>query len=57
MEELFFFGEEFEVVLDILEDDEELEDEFIVMVKDVSSKYLNFGLVFWFNVLKFMQNY
>ena len=53
MEELFLFGEEFEAVLDILEDDGELEDEFTATAKDVSSKYPNFGLVSWFNALKF----
>ena len=47
MEELFLFGEEFEVILDILED------EFTATAKDVSSKHPNFGLVSWFNALKF----
>ena len=41
MEKLFLFGEEFEAILDILEDDEELEDEFTATAKDVSSKYPN----------------
>ena len=41
MEKLFLFGEEFEAILDILEDDEELQDEFTATAKDVSSKYPN----------------
>lgn len=41
MEKLFLFGEEFEAILDILEDDEELEDEFTATGKDLSSKYPN----------------
>ena len=38
MEELFLFGEEFEAILDILEDDEELEGDFTATAKDVSSE-------------------
>ncbi|XP_015748653.1 PREDICTED: uncharacterized protein LOC107328434 [Acropora digitifera] len=37
MEKLFLFGEEFEAILDILEDDEELEDEFTATAKDAQS--------------------
>ena len=36
MDDLFVWGEDFEVILGILEDDEEVEEQFSVAVRNVS---------------------
>jgi len=36
VDELFVWGEDFEAILDILEDDEEVEEQFSVAVRNVS---------------------
>lgn len=46
VDDLFVFGDDFEVILGILEEDEVLEEEFIVVVSDVSKKIVVFGLYF-----------
>ena len=38
VDNLFVFGVDFEAILDILEDDEALEDQFITTASDVSKK-------------------
>ena len=44
VDDLFVWGEDFEAILSILEDDEEVEEEFSVAVRNVSWKRVNFAL-------------
>ena len=44
LDDLFVFGEDFEVILGILEEDEALEEEFTAIASDVSLKKKLFGL-------------
>ena len=45
-EELFVFGEDFEAILDALEEDEALDLQFTTKAQDVSRKIYNFVLIF-----------
>jgi len=46
---LFVFGEDFEAILDLLEEDEATEEQFITAVDDVSTKHSNYSSYFRFN--------
>ena len=50
--DLYLFGEDFEAILDILEDDGELEEQFESSVGDVSTKLENFYLCFGWSTVK-----
>lgn len=50
VDDLFVFSEDFEAILDILEEDEALEEQFTAIASDVSTKRNHFNLcfgVFW----------
>ena len=42
VDDLFVWGEDFEVILGILEDDEEVEEQFSIAVRNVTGKSCNF---------------
>ena len=44
MDDLFVFGDDFEAILGILEEDEAVEEEFTAVASDVSKKTVVFGL-------------
>ena len=44
VDDLFVFGDNFEAILGILEEDEALEEEFTAVARDVSKKTVVFGL-------------
>ena len=46
-DDLFVFGDDFEAILGILEEDEALEEEFTAIANDVSLKNCCIWLVFW----------
>lgn len=46
VDDLFLFGDDFEAILDILEEDEALEEQFTAIASDVSTKKINFDLCF-----------
>ena len=50
--DLYLFGEDFEAILVILEDDGELEEQFESSVSDVSTKLENFCLCFGWSTVK-----
>lgn len=53
VDDLFVWWEDFEAILGILEDDDEVEEQFSVAVRNVSSKSCNFELWFRTTELKF----
>ena len=42
MDDLFVFGDDFEAILDILEEDEVLEEQFTAVANDVSRIFVEF---------------
>ena len=44
VDDLFVFGDDFEAILGILEEDEAMEEEFTAVASDVSKKTVVFGL-------------
>ena len=40
MDDLFVFGDDFEAILDVLESDEAMEEDFVEAVSSVSCKYI-----------------
>ena len=46
VDDLFVFGDDFEAIWEILEEDEALEEQFTAVASDVSRKVINFNLYF-----------
>ena len=53
---LFLWGDDFEAILDVLEDTEEVEEQFAVIVRNVSWKSGNSESKFRITVLKFAMH-